>query len=41
MTEKTPGLGAPFLDQLVDWRRFEDFVREVQTSIRTSSPSGT
>lgn len=29
MTEKTPGLGAPFLDQLVDWRRFEDFVREV------------
>jgi hypothetical protein len=29
MTSEIPGVGAPFLDQLVDWRRFEDFVREV------------
>lgn len=29
MTGGPPGVGAPFLDQLVDWRKFEDFVREV------------
>jgi hypothetical protein len=29
VTTETPGAGAPFLDQLVDWRKFEDFVREI------------
>jgi hypothetical protein len=26
---EVPGIGAPFIDQLVDWRAFEDFVREL------------
>jgi hypothetical protein len=29
VTGEPPGVGTPFLDQLVDWRKFEDFVREV------------